>query len=314
MITSAITFAAPDIDDVRLNFSPSTLTILNVVLAAIMFGIALDTRLADFAAVARMPRAMAAGVAAQFIALPAVTYGLTLALDVRASIAMGMILVACCPPGSISNVLTHRAGGNVALSVSMTAISNVLAIFLMPLNVAFWGSLQPATNAILTAVDLSALSMLRDTALIIGIPFVIGIFISERFSPVATAAQPWVKRTSLIALLAFIVAGVAGNVATFVDYIGLVFVAVLLHDGVALLLGYGIAASSGLQMRSRKAVTFEVGVRNAGLGLGMVFTFFGGIGGMAMVAGWWGIWDVITGLLLAGWWSRHTSVGDAATP
>ncbi len=314
MISSAVTGGATDLDAVRLNFSPSTLTLLNVVLAAIMFGIALDTKVADFAGVVKMPKPMAVGIAAQFVVLPAMTFALTLVLGVRASIAMGMILVACCPPGSISNVLTHRAGGNVALSVSMTAISNVMAIFLMPLGVAFWGSLRPSTDAILTAVNLSAASMLRDTALIIGIPFVIGIVISQRFPGFAAGAQPWVKRISLLALLVFILSGLAGNAATFVDYIGLVFVAVLLQGLLALLLGYSIARWSGLQMRNRQAVTFEVGVRNAGLGLGMVFTFFDGIGGMAMVAGWWGIWDIMTGLLLASWWARRGfTAGAVAT-
>lgn len=305
MISSAVAVGSSDLDAVRLNFSPSTLTLLDVVLAAIMFGIALDTKFADFAGVVKMPKAMAVGIAAQFLVLPAVTLALTVVLNVRASAALGMILVACCPPGSISNVLTHRAGGNVALSVSMTAISNMLAIFLLPLGIAFWGSRRPATDAILTAVDLSALSMLRDTALIIGIPFVAGIVISQRFSGFAAAAQPWVKRISLLALLVFIVSGLAGNSSTFVDYIGLVFLAVLLQGLLALLLGYSIATWSGLEMRNRKSVTFEVGVRNAGLGLGMVFSFFGGIGGMAMVAGWWGIWDLITGLLLASWWARR---------
>ncbi len=311
MISSVVGGAAADLDAVQLNFNPSTLTLLNIVLAAIMFGIALDTKFADFAGVVRMPKAMAVGIAAQFLVLPAVTLALTVVLDVRASIALGMILVACCPPGSISNVLTHRAGGNVALSVSMTAISNLLAIFLMPLGIAFWGSRRPATDAILTAVDLSAASMLRDTALIIGIPFVVGILISQRFPAFAAAAQPWVKRVSLLALLVFIFGGLAGNASTFVDYIGLVFIAVLLQGLLALLLGYSIASWSGLQMRNRKAVTFEVGVRNAGLGLGMVFSFFGGIGGMAMVAGWWGIWDIITGLILASWWARRGSTTGA---
>ncbi len=311
MISSGGAGGSADLDAVQLNFSPSSLTLLNVVLAAIMFGIALDTKFADFAGVVKMPKAMAVGIAAQFLVLPAVTLALTTVLDVRASIALGMILVACCPPGSISNVLTHRAGGNVALSVSMTAISNVLAIFLLPLGIAFWGSRRPSTDAILTAVDLSALSMLRDTALIIGIPFVIGIVISQRFGRFAAGAQPWVKRGSLLALLVFIVSGLAGNATTFVDYIGLVFVAVLVQGLLALLLGYAIARWAGLEMRNRKAVTFEVGVRNAGLGLGMVFSFFDGIGGMAMVAGWWGIWDIITGLLLASWWTRRGSAAGA---
>jgi BASS family bile acid:Na+ symporter len=153
--------------------------------------------------------------------------------------------------------------------------------------------------------------MLRDTALIIGIPFVFGIVISQRFPAFAAVAQPWVRRISLFALLAFILGGLAGNAPIFIDNIGLVFVAVLLQGLLALLLGYSIASWAGLQERNRIAVTFEVGVRNAGLGLGMVFTFFGGIGGMAMVAGWWGIWDIITGLVLATWWAHR---GFAAGP
>ncbi len=131
------------IDDVVLNFNPGSLIILNVVLAAIMLGIALDTSVDDFRRALTKPKAMAVGIAAQFVLLPAVTFLLTLILSPAPSVALGMILVACCPPGNISNVLTHRAGGDVALSVSMTAVSNVLAIFLMPLNLAFWGEPTP---------------------------------------------------------------------------------------------------------------------------------------------------------------------------
>jgi BASS family bile acid:Na+ symporter len=135
------------VDELRLNFNPASLVLLNAVLGFLMFGIALDTKLEDFRRVARMPWAMAVGIAAQFVVLPAVTYTLTLLLGVAPSIALGMILVACCPPGNISNLLTHRAKGNVALSVSMTAISNALSVVLMPLNFAFWGGMHPTASA-----------------------------------------------------------------------------------------------------------------------------------------------------------------------
>jgi BASS family bile acid:Na+ symporter len=116
-----------------------------------------------------------------------------------------------------------------------------------------------------------------------------------------------VKNGSLLALLAFIVAGLAGNFADFLDYIGLVLLAVFLHDAIALGLGYLCGWASGLPEYSRRAVSFEVGIRNAGLGLGLVMTFFDGLGGMAIVAGWWGIWDIVAGLLLATVWSRRTA-------
>ena len=301
-----------NIDEVSLNFSDSSLLILNVVLAVIMFGIAMDTKVSDFREVRRMPKAMAVGIAAQFIALPAITFLLTLLLGVQASIAMGMILVACCPPGGTSNLLTYRAGGNVALSVSMTGISSLLAVLLMPLNIAFWGGIHPEASKILTDVDLSAVEMLAHVVLVIGIPFIIGLTIANRYPDFAMKVQPWVKKGSVIALIGFILAALLSNITLFWDHIVIVAVIVFLHDTAAFVLGYSLAAACRVDEYNRRAITFEVGVRYAGLGLGMVFTFFDGIGGMALVAGWFGIWDLIAGLFLASWWAKRPT-GRAAT-
>lgn len=302
-----------DIDQVRLNFSDSSLVLLNFVLAFLMFGIALDTKISDFRAVAHMPKAMAVGIAAQFIVLPAFSFGLSILLGFSASISLGMILVACCPPGAISNILTYRSRGDVALSVSMTAIANLMAIFLMPLNIALWAGLHPKASAILETIDVSALEMLADIVLILGIPFAIGMTIAHRHPDFATRSIPWVRRLSLMALVAFILIAFFSNLAAFRDYIPVIALAVFLQDTMALSLGYGIAASFRVPERARRAITFEVGVRNTGLGLGIVFAFFDGLGGMAMVAGWWGIWDILAGLLLAGWWAKRP-VGDTTEP
>lgn len=265
-----------NVDDVVLSFTPGTLTILNVVLGLIMFGIALDTSPSDFRVVAKHPKPFVIAILAQLLLLPIATFALTLVLPVPPSMALGMLLVACCPPGNISQVLTHRAGGNVALSVSLTAVGNLIYIFAMPLSITFWGSLHP-----------TARTLLRDVAV-----------------------DPW--------LLGFIIAALVGNWAVFVQVLGIILIVVAVHDAVALGLGYGTAVIGGLGTRERKAMTFEVGIRNAGLGLGLVFLFFDGLGGMAVVAGWWGIWDIIAGLVLAGLWARHTrrrtgsSSGDAS--
>ena len=295
-----------DIDSVVLNFDESSLDLLRYVIAAIMLGIALDTKVADFRRALRKPRAMAVAIAAQFLLLPAITFVLTLLLQVRGSVALGMILVAACPPGNVSNILTHRARGDVALSVSMTAVGNVLAIFLMPLNVAFWGSIHPTASEKLREFDLDTLSMLGEVAFVIGIPFALGMAVSARFPAFAGRAHPWVSKVAVLALLTFIVAGLAGNWSTFLEYIGVVLVAVFLHDALALAVGYTIARGARLDGYSTRAMTFEVGIRNAGLGLLIVFTFFGGLGGMAVVAAWWGIWDIIAGLAVATWWARRT--------
>lgn len=293
-------------DDVVLNFTPGTLMILNVVLGLIMLGIALDTSPDDFRVVARKPRPFAVAILAQLLVLPAVTLGLTLLLPVTASMALGMILVACCPPGNISQVLTHRAGGNVALSVSMTAVGNLLYIVALPFSIAFWGSLRPDTRALLATVSLNGWQMLLEILLIIGLPFLVGLAMRAKLPRVAARAQPFVKWFSLLALLGFILAALIGNWGYFVAFLGVIVLVVTIHDAVALAIGYGTAVVGGLGTRERKAVTFEVGIRNAGLGLGLVFSFFGGLGGMAIVAGWWGIWDIVAGLVVAGLWARHT--------
>lgn len=307
-----------NVDDVMLNFTPGTLMILNVVLGLIMLGIALDVAPRDFRVVATHPKPFIIAILAQLLLLPIVTFLLTLVLPVTPSMALGMILVACCPPGNISQVLTHRSGGNVALSVSMTAVGNLLYIVAMPLSIAFWGSLHPTARLLLQEVALNPLQMLLEIVLIIGVPFAVGLLVRAKLPRFAARVQPFVKWFSLIALVGFIIGALVGNWAIFISVIGVVLLVVAIHDAVALALGYGTAVLGGLGTRERKAITFEVGIRNAGLGLGLVFAFFGGLGGMAVVAGWWGIWDIVAGLILAGLWARHTkkrtgaATGDAS--
>lgn len=301
-----------DVDQVRIAFDEGSLTTLRIVLGLILLGVALDTRVSDFARAVRRPWAIAVAVVAQFLLLPAITFVLTLVLDLRGSLALGLILVACCPPGNVSNILTHRAGGDVAMSVSMTSVGNVLAIFLMPLNVAFWGSLHPSGRELLREISLSPASMLAEILLVIGLPFVVGIYLSHRFPRFADRARRVVGPVAFLGLGAIILVGVANNWAIFTAYIGLVVVAVLLHDALALLLGYAIGRAARLPEGSVKASTFEVGIRNAGLGLLLVFSFFDGLGGMALVAAWWGIWDIVAGLAVAAVWRRRTGVSPRA--
>ena len=131
------------IDQVRLNFNPQAQLGLGVVLALVMFGIALDLRVADFKAALRTPKALAIGLLSHHLLFPAFTFLLILLIKPLPSIGLGMLLVSSCPAGHISNFFTHRSGGNAALSVSISTLSTVGAMFLTPLNVTFWGSLDP---------------------------------------------------------------------------------------------------------------------------------------------------------------------------
>ena len=300
------------VDEIRLNFNPASLVVLNIVLAFLMFGIALDTRMADFRRVLRMPGAMAVGIAAQFLVLPAVTFVLTLLLQPAPSIALGMLLVACCPPGNVSNILTHRAAGNVALSVSMTAVGNALAIVLMPLNFAFWGGLHPTAAPLLRSIALDPVEVGGTIVGIIGVPFVLGILCAEQLPRLTERIRKPARILSFLALIGFIVGAIAGNWRYFLDYVGLVLLAVALHDALAFGTGWLCARVTGLPDYDRRAVAIEVGIRNAGLGLVLVFSFFGGLGGMAVVAGVWGFWDIVAGLALASWWGRRPPAGAPA--
>ncbi len=292
------------IDQIRLNFNPQSLTALNVLIGLMMLGMALDIKLDDFRRVVRSPRGPAIGLAAQFVLLPAFTYLLTMVLRPAPSLALGMILVAACPGGNLSNVMTYLAGGNTALSVSMTAISTAAAVFMTPLNLSLWGSLNPATATILKQVSLSPLDVFGSIVLILGLPMAAGLFIAHRFPGLTARLRKPFKIFSVVVFMCFIAGALAANWSIFLKVIGLVVLVVMAHNGLALGLGYGAARLAGLPPRDRRAVSIEVGLQNSALGLVLVFNFFEGLGGMAILTAWWGVWHIIAGLTLAFVWSR----------
>jgi len=309
---SALAALPADVDDITIAFNESSMVILRIVIASILFGIALDTRIEDFKVALKRPGVIGIALLTQFLVLPALTFLLTLALNVRGSVALGMILVACCPPGNVSNIVTHQARGDVALSVSMTAVANLLWIVAMPLNFAFWGALHPTGGEMMRAIELNPLDMLSEVFLVIGIPFLLGIAIAHRWPGVSSRAGKIVGPLAFLALGGLILVSVLNNWALFVAWIGVVAIAVALHDALALALGYVMGKGFKLPKPMVKAMTFEVGIRNAGLGLLLVFAFFDGLGGMALVAAWWGIWDIIAALALARIWRSRSREPVAA--
>jgi len=293
------------LDQVELNFNEATLTLLNVVIGLIMFGVALDIRLDDFRRVARDPRGPIIGLGAQFLLLPAFTFLLTRIIDPAPSMALGMILVAACPGGNFSNFLAHHARANVALSVSMTAVSTALAIIMTPFNLAFWGGLDEGTAAILTRVDLDSVNLLVTILLILGIPLVAGMTVAARYPKLTVRLRRPMKIFSLAAFGLFIVGALTANFQHFLDHVGAVALAVFLHNAFAILLGYWTARGMRSPAYDARAIGIEVGIQNSALGLILIFSFFNGLGGMAIVAAWWGVWHLISGLAISTWWSRR---------
>lgn len=287
------------IDDVVLNFSPGSLILLNTILAVVMFSIAIDLKPQDFRRLTRGPKPLIVGLFSQFIVLPAMTYALVLLTQPRPSIALGLILVAACPGGNISNFITHRAGGNSALSVSMTAFATIGAIFVTPLNVAFWGNLYAPTRAILQQTSIDPLSVAITVGLMLILPLILGVSLNTTRPDVADRLRKPLQWVSFGIFVAFVVLALAANWTFFLGFAGAVAVLVILHNTVALAGGYVTATLAGLSAFDRRAVTIETGIQNSGLGLVLIFGFFGGLGGMAVVAAFWGIWHAISGIVLA---------------
>ena len=302
------------VDEITLNFTPSSLLLLNVILGIVMFGVALDLKLGDFRAVLDLPRSALVGITSQFFILPALTFLLTLLVAPTPSMALGMILVAACPGGNMSNFYTHLGKGNTPLSISMSAISTAAAIVMTPLNLAFWGSLHPQASGILRAVAVDPVEMVTIIFLLLGLPLSAGLFVSHRLPLVATKLKTPMRYFSIGIFGLFIILALAANLEHFINHIGAVFFVVLLHNGIALLLGYYGGRLLRLPERDRRAVAIEVGIQNSGLGLVLIFNFFDGLGGMAIVAAWWGVWHLISGLTLALIWSRREPAGSILQP
>jgi len=293
------------VDEVELNFQGDSVWLLNGMIALIMFGVALDLRPRDFLQMGRAPKGPLIGLASQFVLLPALTFLLTLIWRPAPSIALGMILVAACPGGNLSNFLTHMAGGNTALSVTMTATSTAAAVIMTPINVSFWGSLQPDTAPILAAIRLDPLAVLQTVALILGVPLMIGMSCAHRFPALAKRLHNPFKYFSILFFLVVVIVICVQNSEALLRHVHWVAAAVVVHNALALTLGYGMARFSRLPPRDCRAIAIEVGIQNSALGLAIVFQFFSSLGGMALVVGFWGIWHIVAGLSLAYVWSRR---------
>lgn len=294
----------PPIDEITLNFNQESLILLNIILGVVMYGISLDLRFADFKAVIKKPKGPIIGLIAQFLLLPAFTFLLTRLIDMQPSIALGMILVAACPGGNVSNFMTHLARGNTALSITMTAVSTTLAIIMTPVNIWFWGTMDPQTKAIYEAVQLDPMRMFIIIFTLLGIPLLLGLLTQKRFPEFARKGSRYFRFGSIVVFALFVVVALYSNFSHFLNYIHLVIILVFIHNASALGLGYGSARSLRMGHRDAKAVSIEVGIQNSALGLILIFNFFDGLGGMALVAAWWGVWHLISGLTMGLYWSR----------
>jgi BASS family bile acid:Na+ symporter len=293
------------IDSVQLSFNPTSLHILNIILGFIVFGISLDLKVEDFKRISKTPKAFIVGAISQFFLLPLLTFLILQIVQPPPSIALGMILVASCPGGNTSNFMTHLAKGNVALSISMSAFSSALATIMTPFNIAFWGGLDSNASQILQQVTLQGGKMVLMILTLIVIPLFLGLFISHYHPILAKRIHKWMKVFSLIFFGVFVAFAIFTNVGHFQGYYKELSIVVVTVNILAFSVGYFVSAIFKLVEADRRAVALEVGIQNSGLGLVLIFNFFNGLGGMAMVAAFWGVWHIFSGLILSSFWSKR---------
>jgi bile acid:Na+ symporter, BASS family len=278
--------------------------VLSLVLATMVFSVALELRVADFTRVAQAPRAVVAGLVPQFLLLPGATWLATLMLDLPPNVEAAMILVACCPGGSLSNVVTHYGRGNTALSVSISAVAAVMALFLTPFNFTWMVSTNPATAAWLRQLDIDASAIWWSLLALLAVPMALGLWFHHKLPALTERIRKPLGTFSLVALLAFIVVGLIAQRQLLTAQLLPQLLIVVLHNAAGLFLGWAASMAFRVAERDRRAIMIEGGMQNSGLALGIIAVQFNADLGMVIIASLWGMWHVVSGMTLATLWRR----------
>lgn len=300
------------IDAIVLNINTTGMNIINVVLAFVMFGVALDIRPRTFVDLLKKPKSLIIGVVCQLLLLPLVTFLLAIAATkagwICPTMALGMILVASCPGGNISNFISSISKGNTELSVFLTAISTAAAIFATPANFAFYGNRYlKYASAIITEVpelQIPFWEVFKTIVILLGIPLTLGILCAHYKPGLAAKLKKPMKIFSIVFFAIMVVLTFGSNIDAFLKCIGSIFLVVLVHNLCALMTGFGTGCLFRLPFRDRRTLAIETGIQNSGLGLVLlfnknIFPSLAGLGGMLVITAWWGVWHIISGLIIA---------------
>ena len=292
-------------------------TLLNIVLALVMFGVALGIKPSTFVDIIKNPKSIITGIICQLILLPALTLCLIMAFGhwISPMIALGMILVASCPGGNISNFITSLSRGNTELSVSLTAFNTAACVITTPLNFAFWGKmyLNFAGNhgiGVLPELQIPLGEIFQSIFIILGIPLVLGILCGQYLPKVTKILKKPLQYLSIAVFIAMVFIIFTGNLDVFMACIKYIFLVVLFHNLLALGIGFGTSTILKLPYKDRRTLTIETGIQNSGLGLILLLNpnifpetgAWANNGGMLVITAWWGVWHIISGLTLAFLW------------
>ena len=321
------------LDPLDPNLGAGEMTLVNIILALVMFGVALGIKLDTFKDVFRYPKSIFVGIGLQWVALPLVTLCVALALNsiITPMVALGMILVASCPGGNISNFMSSYAKGNIELSVSMTAVTTAFAPLITPLNFWLYGTLY--CNIVSINNDIPTLvipfgDMFEQIMLLLDIPIVAGIAFAHYFPNVTKRLLKPSQILSIILFMGMVVVSFTKVVSSLEGYDNIVchlcnntitesvtlgtvalavifaVIVVIIHNLCALSTGYGGGTLFRLPKADRRSMTIEVGIQNSGLGLILLFNdrifdpaIWDNNGGMVFITALWGVWHIISGLI-----------------
>lgn len=310
------------LDTLNINLGSGEMVIVNFILAFVMFGVALSIRTSTFKSVFRKPKSVIAGLVLQWFCLPAITCLLTIVLNpvITPMVALGMILVASCPGGNISNFLSSLSKGNVELSVSLTAVTTLFASIITPLNFWFWGTHYCRFASIrndVPTLDIPFTEILSQIILILGFPIVLGLLFSHYFPNVS---KKIIKTTQILSILFFIgmvlvslTQVLSGLEQRWEVYAAILcaLVIVVIHNFFALSTGFFGGKACKAPVKDCRTLAIEVGIQNSGLALALLFNpaifspdVWGSNGGMVIVAALWGIWHIVSGLTISYFFRR----------
>lgn len=291
---------AAALDAARIGFAPGGSVALPAILFLVMLSVALTLRVSDFGGILNAPWRFAGAAAAQLIGLPLVTLVLIHLINPAPSVALGMIIVACCPGGSVSNFFSQLARGDTALSVALTATSSLAAALLTPLSILFWTGLHAPSGLLVDQIALDPVPFLVQTTLMLAAPLALGMGLRARFPDSAARVQPVLSIAALGGIAVMALGGLAANLSALTaSALGLFAIAVV-HNASAFLTGAAAGRALRLPPAGRRALTIEVGIQNGGLALVIVLSQFDGLGGAAAIAGLWSVWHLVAGLAVAG--------------
>jgi bile acid:Na+ symporter, BASS family len=283
--------------------------VLSLVLALLVFSVALDLRIEDFRRVAQTPRAVVCGLLPQFILFPGATWLATLALDLPPQVEVAMILVAVCPGGTTSSVITHLGGGNAALSVTISAFTALASLVLTPLNFSWMVATNPVTSSWLRSLSIDASAIWFTLMVLLALPLALGLAVAWRWPAFAARARKPLARIAILALVGFVVAGLVMQRHLLTASVLPIFLVVVLHNAAGLLMGHLSAVAMQVDAGDRRAVIIEGGMQNAGLALGIIAVQFNSDLQMVILTSLWGVWHSVSGLSLAFWWRYKDSRG-----